>query len=108
MSRKANNIDVLKAELIILKNRATGAIFFKGKVPQKPVFLQENRPDQGAKRQRSQKKVSARKEHSGAGMLQLTPDAPAFCHRSKVGVTVRLPHELIVFGTFGATMTSGA
>ena len=30
--------------------------FFKGKLPQKPVFLQENRPDQGAKRQRSQKK----------------------------------------------------
>ena len=31
MSRKANNIDVLKAELIILKNRAAGAIFLKGK-----------------------------------------------------------------------------
>ena len=26
------------------KNRAAGAIFFKGKVPQKLIFLQENRP----------------------------------------------------------------
>ena len=79
MSRKANNIDVLKADLIILKIAPEARFFnlkkktiksrrrrdfFKGKEPQKPVFLQENRPDQGAKRQRSQKKVSARKEHS--------------------------------------------
>ena len=44
--------------------------FFKGKVPQKLIFLQENRPVHRRKAaEREAEKESARKEHSGAGMF---------------------------------------
>ena len=67
MSRKAKKIDVLKAELKKLIKSRRRRDFFKGKVPQRLVFLQEKttRPATGSGRRESEK-VSARKEHSGA------------------------------------------
>ena len=76
--------------------------FFKGKVPQKPVFLEENRPDQGAKRQQSPKKVSARKEHSGAGMFPWLACSQVREQAVSPPATSRLPRgRVFSFSVFG-------
>ena len=82
MSRKANNIDVLKADLIILKiapearffnlkkrsNRAAGAIFLKGKCHRSRFSFRKTDQIrvQSGSGVRENDIVSARKEHSGA------------------------------------------
>ena len=71
-------------------------------MPQKPVFLEENRPDQGAKRQQSPKKVSARKEHSGAGMFPWLACSQVREQAVSPPATSRLPRgRVFSFSVFG-------
>ena len=78
MSQKANNIDVLKADLIILKiapearffnlkkrsNRAAGAIFLKGKCHRSRFSFRKTDQIRLQSGSGVRENVSARKEHS--------------------------------------------